>query len=183
MPAGQSGIPLARVDIPANTGTITASMIKDLRFLAQPRFKGDIDVQPCNSGDVKLTDTNWFNWPTNAYTVQVPRWATHAVVVVHWTTIVVTGAADVNTRVQFGPLTGGQISYFDYNGNTGTPVGYVENRAHVAADEFDVRALQGMAVQVRTNARRTFETVNKGDVYVTSADKLVYDVRFFERTV
>ncbi|MFD0555297.1 hypothetical protein ACFQ0X_43565, partial [Streptomyces rectiviolaceus] len=37
VPSGYSAIPLARIDIPASTATITNAMIKDLRKVANPR--------------------------------------------------------------------------------------------------------------------------------------------------
>ncbi len=37
IPDGRTGIPLARIDIPASTATITDAMIKDVRKVANPR--------------------------------------------------------------------------------------------------------------------------------------------------
>ncbi|WP_394620955.1 hypothetical protein JNUCC0626_18230 [Lentzea sp. JNUCC 0626] len=183
MPAGQSGIPLARIDIPANTATITTSMIKDLRKLASPRAWSEYDVQSPPAGDyVLVTETAWHNWPVNGLSVPVPKWATHAQASIHLNGIGVNGPADVNTRIQFGALTG-QDQFIDYNGNPGTPVGWVETINHTTFAEFDVRGYQGSNQLVRLNARRTWEGANRGDIYTWEGMQVVFDVRFREQVV
>lgn len=73
---GQAGLALARVDIPANTGTITAAMIKNLRELLTARSEPFLAV---------VNPTATANMPTAAYgdwiggvvgtQVPIPRWA------------------------------------------------------------------------------------------------------------
>lgn len=104
---GYSAITLARVTVPANTATITNSMITDLRGMAnvgtggsQPPAggttgdPGDPDqgdpviVCPGGSGDdgdndngdpMDYTDTTFINWPFNAvWNLAIPAWATTA---------------------------------------------------------------------------------------------------------
>lgn len=71
--AGESGIALARIDVPANTGAITTGMIKDLRKLAQARSSTAYDVQNPPAQDfVGRGEIEWHNWPSNALSVEIP---------------------------------------------------------------------------------------------------------------
>lgn len=74
---GYSAIPLARVDVPANTVTITQSMIVDLRKLTQVRHAETFNlVAP--TAERRANSTTWANWPPDAnFNVDVPEWATH----------------------------------------------------------------------------------------------------------
>lgn len=96
---GYTGIPLARIDFPINTSTVTAGMIKDLRSVVHPAATtpapsddsdsgddvGDIAptvvyiVIPSSGSDVlPYTATGWTNWPSAAnWTISTPKWATH----------------------------------------------------------------------------------------------------------
>lgn len=76
---GRSAVTLARVDLPASTGTVTAAMIKDLRRLARPRREQVLRVVTPPSNRKVQVNTNWHNWPTTAnefLNVDVPEWAT-----------------------------------------------------------------------------------------------------------
>lgn len=79
-------IALARIDIPASTGTITQAMITDLRHLAQPRRDrhafGYSSTQGWSTGPVDpMNDFNAKVWPSGAsWNVLVPSWATRATV-------------------------------------------------------------------------------------------------------
>lgn len=69
---------LARIDVPANTSTITSSMIVDLRKLAKPRSQEVMLVNPA-VGDNTL-DTVRPSWEMfgGGWDVFVPEWATTA---------------------------------------------------------------------------------------------------------
>ena len=80
---GRSAVTLARIDIPASTGTITNAMITDLRRVARPRSL-QVTVSAQSSGGPLATavdpvDTTTFvKWPDAAtWSVEVPAWATH----------------------------------------------------------------------------------------------------------
>lgn len=73
---GYSAIPLARIDIPASTATITQAMITDLRRLAQvkrePFTKAQHAVAPV------VLNSGYKTFPVEATTtVEIPTWATH----------------------------------------------------------------------------------------------------------
>lgn len=74
---GYSAIPLARIDIPASTATITQAMITDLRSMSQVQQQRDsIIVAP--TATEQLAASSFTDWPSAAtLTVDVPEWATH----------------------------------------------------------------------------------------------------------
>lgn len=175
-----SALELARVAVPAS-GNVTSSMITDLRSLAQPRTYVDNVAQagPGTADYVTTSETAWHNWPPNSHATFVPEWATHAQVRVTFASILSTGSADVNLRVQFGSLTG-PIAYFDKNSGSG---GGAEATTQIVYAEFDVRTMAGTTQTLRTNARRTFETVNLGDVWFDGGMIIDYQVTYSERLV
>ncbi|MGM9465373.1 hypothetical protein [Streptomyces murinus] len=76
-PAGMTAIPLARLDIPPNTATITDAMIKDLRRIANPRRTRLLFTAfPGTLSRLTYQDNKWHTWPSAArWTVPVPDWA------------------------------------------------------------------------------------------------------------
>jgi hypothetical protein len=134
-PAGQSAIPLARIDIPASTSTITQAMIHDLRGAddnttdgngrSQRALRIQRGVSPIDfAGNIKTPD--WENWPNLVWTVVVPSWATQAQIVAHWGSVLFqssdgNGDATGATRIALG--VGGTTVYTNssaYNFNINT---------------------------------------------------------------
>lgn len=84
VPAGITGVALARIDLPASTGTVTADLIKDLRHLAQPRAMSRVYGGPPGGTQV-WTPASTAAWgdPYGMASlgfippVEVPAWATH----------------------------------------------------------------------------------------------------------
>ena len=76
-------IALARVTLPASTGTVTSAMITDLRALAQPRKERHLFVHPMTQADgiVRIVNRrdigDW--WPNpdtiTGWRIDVPEWA------------------------------------------------------------------------------------------------------------
>lgn len=94
-------IELARIDQPANTATITQSMITDLRQVARPRIKTELRVISIFSGqeDV-LSSTSAYpdggeTWPEaaeNAWSfIDIPDWATRCKIIMHWSGVTAPG--------------------------------------------------------------------------------------------
>ncbi|MFE0640155.1 hypothetical protein [Streptomyces sp. NPDC058877] len=78
-PDGMTAIPLARIDIPANTATVTGWMIKDLRSIANPRkdrrlYTASPPVDQNWAGNASGTYVAWP--PAARWTIAVPPWAT-----------------------------------------------------------------------------------------------------------
>jgi hypothetical protein len=105
----QSGIALARIDIPGGTGTITTAMIKPLTSLVDLATGGQTIDDPASGTPVLATpsyqatkvgatpsnltpaQTTFIDWPSTAWwDVPIPSWATHGHVevmlynVAHW---------------------------------------------------------------------------------------------------
>jgi hypothetical protein len=182
-----AAVELALLSIPNGAAAVTDGMITDLRSLVQPRVGFAFDVQKSTAAGnefIDVTETAWHDWPTSSITVDVPTWATHAQVSIALNNVSVDGkASDFAARIALGALAPVEGSAFDYNGNDGTPVGFVETRPHTINAEFDVRSIQGQqAVLVRPQVKRIY-TDNTGKVWFTPREQIVYDLRFTERVV
>ncbi|WP_052961442.1 MULTISPECIES: hypothetical protein [unclassified Leucobacter] len=94
-----TGIALARIDFPANTGTVNASMIKDLRKVARPqredvtfaRPRVAADDSPQNYLTATVANGGEF-FPggggySNEFTVDVPTWATRVIFDAEWISV------------------------------------------------------------------------------------------------
>ncbi|MFD3516330.1 hypothetical protein [Streptomyces sp. NPDC058657] len=58
IPDGRTGIPLARIDIPASTSAITNAMIKDIRVVANPRRETQILTQSPATASANIGGTS-----------------------------------------------------------------------------------------------------------------------------
>ena len=144
LPAGMTGIPLARITLPASTGTITSGMITDLRQQANPRTEYVLRVQRGGSqsttpgdwdeaGNIQQPD--WERWPQHDWTVTIPTFATQAIVDAEWAnaylkpTGSIAGTSDALGLARVG-LVGGPdgplyTTAYAYNANqTSTSNGY-----------------------------------------------------------
>jgi hypothetical protein len=90
---GYPAIALARIDIPAGTGTITNAMIKDLRKMAVPTVWRELRAYALVTGDTEAntaTGADGEFWPNAAgevWTIDVPEWAVFANIVCTWSQI------------------------------------------------------------------------------------------------
>lgn len=85
---GYSAIALARIDIPASTGTITDEMITDLRKVAFPRRErilraGQLTASTTDPLDADVEEA-WPNPSVMDWYVDIPEWATEANIVMTW---------------------------------------------------------------------------------------------------
>lgn len=114
--SGRTAVTLARVDIPASTGTITAAMIKDLRQLPQPRVERKMATVFPNgdraAGTKIPTSGSYGPWPLKTAerpAVQVPEWATRIDIIINvsGTLFQKSGSTDsvAGTRTVFGNTT------------------------------------------------------------------------------
>ena len=103
-------VPLAKIEIPANTATITPSMIKDLRSVALPRTK-----RVLRANAVVLSETETLKSATGEYfpnaggtqMVDIPSWATRVKIRADWSGVFMS-SGDCRGRVwvSFGDWTG-----------------------------------------------------------------------------
>ncbi|MFI9052518.1 hypothetical protein [Streptomyces sp. NPDC053427] len=121
-----SAITLARIDIPANTSTITQAMIKDMREMANPRrrrvvraLRGTWDT-PDEVGNVKYP--SWEEFPNGArWDIEIPEWATSATLMGTWAQLDQRNQKDSYGRltVQLGSIKTSEVRFHcDYTGNT-----------------------------------------------------------------
>lgn len=180
--SGRSAITLARVDIPASTGTITSAMITDLRNLAAPRqWREMIPYAALASESLPHLNT-WGDWPTALKPqVRVPDWATDVFMTVNLTGLLRLNNenADGMVRAVFGEAVGDPVTY-DINTDSG-----------LGGQRFDVmpalwapvKALQGKLVTVKLQGLRYVTGATDGEVYVDGGSSAVFDIHFVERTV
>lgn len=181
--AGVSAITLARVDLPASTGTVTSSMITDLRALANPRSERQIVKGTLNGTRVTLNTTSWQQWPQNPITgIAVPAWATHAVVRVDTTIRFVSGDAYALMGSWLGPA--GQFDdstlYADQLiDSTGTTGEYRQPLIIPSDGYWPVpAAIRGTNAQITTRAKGR---QNGGTIGSSIEDYYFADITFTER--
>lgn len=105
--AGMSALPLARIEVPANTAAITGAMIKDVRVLASPRKQRDIyrfDFATADS--LNISEPSEERFPQDAFwDIQVPLWATVAKMTGYLSGVIRNGPGIANLRLRLGPAT------------------------------------------------------------------------------
>lgn len=168
LPAGMTGIPLARITLPASTGTITAGMITDLRQQANPRTEyvlltqrgGSQSTTPGDWDEAgNITRPDWERWPQHDWTTTIPEWATQVIVDAEWAnaylkpTGSVAGTSDAIGDARVG-LVGGPdgplyVAAAGYNANqTSTTNGYRTGFSNYGRINIPA-AWRGLTVDVR----------------------------------
>ncbi len=174
VPSGYSAIPLARIDIPASTATITNAMIKDLRQVANPRRDRRIyTAYPATSSSLAKT-AGYKDWPADAqWSVPIPAWAGRANIVVTMAGISMsTGPVWVNFQTVIGSRAG-QDSVLDDN-QTG-----VRRSTEVIADTFTMpSAMRGTTQTLKVQASPNLPM--DGTIAVNNGTAIVADVEFVE---
>ena len=162
-----SAYALARIDMPANTINVDGNYIVDLRNLAKPRTKTVYGMQDqSGTTDFPYTQSTNINFPPSSMQVQVPEWATQAVVRIDITTLqCLAPASDAQFCVQFGTLQG-TATTLDFNAPSnlgaydaiGMPV-----TAFAVFNGSSFTALQGKTVTVQPMGFR-LQSGNQGDI-------------------
>ncbi|MGW2550129.1 hypothetical protein [Streptomyces sp. NPDC001635] len=174
---GDSAITLARVDLPANTSSVTQAMIRDLRSLVNPRRDTRMYTAfPTATSTLTYSDNQWHNWPGDpaGWDIDIPSWATAAKLKATVAGLRYTKAnVYAQMRVSLGPHLG-QGVVIDDNQGTGT------RRATVVVPDAYV-----IPASVRgTTQRLTIDTymykTETGDVNIDSGTSIVVDVEFVE---
>lgn len=152
-------LPLARINIPANTGTITQAMITDLRFMAVEREKTVEFMEPANTGSSNLTlgqsQTDWYSFP-EILGITVPQWATHVTLKGTLTSFRVAGSGTASgaARLQFTADTGWQSTQETSIREDGS---FLQSNLHVGGRfslDYDARNT-GRDGRVRLQVRRS----------------------------
>ncbi|MFI9078808.1 hypothetical protein ACIGW8_20415 [Streptomyces sioyaensis] len=173
---GDSAITLARLDIPANTSTITQAMIRDLRDMVSPRRERVLYTAfPGSLTTLAYSDNKWHNWPGAAnWDIDVPSWATRAKIVMTFAGFRMT-RSDVFARMQtkFGSMLG-QDTYIDDDSGSNT-----RRSTIVLADNLDISSSIRGTTQKLTVQTYMYRS-ETGDVSVDSGTSIVADVEFVE---
>lgn len=178
IPDGRTGIPLARIDIPASTSTITTAMITDLRKVANPRKSRTLVTQSpasISTGIGSSTTPSYFSTAAG-WNIAIPDWATKAIVKIDVSPI------RYNLGNFFGYLSATwgssltlQATTLDDNQGTG-----VRRIGSVIADTLTIpSAYRGTTQLLRVRAAAA-DTGQAARIYVDSGTTLVADVQFEE---
>lgn len=182
VPSGYSAIPLARIDIPASTATITNSMIKDIRRVANPRR--DRILYPYYAQDplveISGTSETWKTHPNlTMATITVPSWATTAKIVF---TISGVRLADGNVwgnfRFMIGSVEAAQYVGIDDNQGTAARRNTVQ-----MVETIDLTTTAGAAMRGTNQpfySRMRTRSSNAGKIGVDATTTFNIDVEFTE---
>jgi hypothetical protein len=167
-----SAIPLARIDWPASTATVTQDMIVDVRSLAAPRITTEQRIQTgVTPYDLGGNITTYFeNWPNLVWEdIVIPSWATQVQMVGTWAQVFY-GAEDLASgsgstdargrlRVALGFGEGGgptdlTTRFSSYNLNLDTS--NAERHMMLAGDQLLIpAAMRGQAANLRLQCQGT----------------------------
>lgn len=175
---GLSAIELARIDLNASDGTVTAAKIVDLRQVANPGRERQTYQQAMmnfstltSSTDVPFPATSNTSWPT----ALVPAFATQAVVRATLVGVTVDTAATagyLSARIGTGTETATRGSYYNEQTANGTRRNFIiEDTVPIPA------ALRGTSQRLYVYGRRSGGT---GALRVATDAQIFWDVEFIE---
>ncbi|MFE7780273.1 hypothetical protein [Streptomyces nigrescens] len=182
VPSGYSAIPLARIDIPASTATITSAYIVDLRRVANPRRDRSIWTYFAPNPAVTLTGTSevWQNFPSAAaWTIPVPAWAAKVKVLFTLAGLALDdGIVFGGLTFQFGTKEAAQWVSIDDNQGTGW-----RRNTLVMADTLSLTDTAGAAMRgtnITLRSRMRTRTANEGTLIIDGGSTFVADIEFEE---
>lgn len=177
--AGVSAITLARIDLPASTGTVTNAMITDLRVLANPH---ETTIVSANLGTVSgtMNTVNDQAFPPYQPTIEVPRWATHARIDLVISQLSAAGNSNGFVTLSARDTTGNTIiggtDTMAYNVDTdGTSVRFV----HLATIYVNISAYRGKSFKPYSHFRKG--SSNQNALTYDQYSQMVYRTTFYER--
>ncbi|MEU8101740.1 hypothetical protein [Streptomyces rubiginosohelvolus] len=177
IPDGRTGIPLARIDIPASTSTITNAMIKDIRQIANPRRERRQWIQSPSTTSTSINNSNgsygYFSTAAG-WNIPIPTWASTAVISVDIAQLKYSVAQFIGAlRATFGASLSLQPVILDDNQTA------IRRSTVFVADTLTIPdAYRGTTQLLRAQATGT--TGNTGTVAVDASTTLKADVEFFE---
>lgn len=175
---GTSGIELARIDLPANTGTVTSAMITDLRRLANPRTERQVQIGASPASGKQLTSTNFTAWPTaDTFTVAVPDWATHMIARLEF--VGAQTAAQVSGQLRL--ILGASTAFGQYAYNMAAQASPARETIVVAGEIALPDAVKGSIQPLRISGMR--DAGKTGYLYTVDSSYFFADVEFVQRAV
>lgn len=178
IPDGRTGIPLARIDIPASTSTITSAMITDLRTIANPRRQRLVATESPTSISTALGGSTTYKYFSTAAgkTFTIPTWAAKAIIKIDVSPLRYDTANFFGyLSATFGSSLTVQAITLDDNQGTG-----VRRVPAVLGDTLTIpTAYRGTSQLLRVQVRAAAEG-QTANIYVDGGTTLLYDVQFEE---
>lgn len=173
-------LPLARIDIPANTSTITNAMIVDLRSLARPRNRLEMNVASGGAATLNTVSTapTWQRFPNvPGLQARIPAWAKTAKVVATVEGVRLDSAASAVFRpyIEGTSLVGNQTNAYELS----TLTSPYARRSYAVGGVFDVAALAGTTRTFSVQAA-AYAAADAGDFYTDAASSIIMQVYFEE---
>lgn len=185
VPGGTTGIPLARIDVPASTSAITNAMITDLRALANPARQNDLYVLTPVATDAMSAATDsktvMRNWGPAFPTVYIPTWAVLMRMVFTVSASLVGGGTfgcAIVLQVKVGPSITSQISGMGDSAVGTNTIGF--QSVGLLGDTVNVSSLQGQTVTVQPQARIINSASVQGSVTINGASTETLQCYFLE---
>lgn len=183
---GYPAVELARVDIPASTGSYTNAHVVDLRKLVLPRRQGDTFMsQPRGGTDTQdLVTNDWFDFPNNwAPEVTIPPWATGCELITTISGVAHVGWVWADVRNILAVPNGGAIRresgivQVDSGENTSARTTF-----QVAAKWTDFSTIRGQRLAVKLQGRLTAgrPADRNGILRILRGTTIVHQINFFE---
>lgn len=178
---------LARVDIPANTTTVTDGMITNLSTLARPQQSQEAFVSPggtWTNGSPRYipSGSSFSDWGPQEYKpeVSVPEWASRAILIVNVNGVRLkdtTSNIAGRIRAQLGTVSGPETR-FDYEVEAAS----ARRDNLMCAGEYDVSSIAGTDVFIRVEGYQNSPGAPSNDqkLRLQGGSQVVFDVRFFE---
>ena len=182
-------IALARIALPASTGTVTAGMITDLRVMALPRMKRllfthNLAVEETDQISGPAGDPMGEAWPNVFWYFDIPDWATRVRVRALMGGVRVEEKSPNNFGqlfVRFGSVADGfstQMGRWDIS----TAAGGVTRQTFMVADDRTVpAAFRGVQTRAYIRAHRTHANLNTPTLDTFSSVSL--DVELYEDVI
>ena len=173
-------VALARIVMPASTGTITNAMITDLRVMANPRSRREIAVGSVANDPLNHPKFQWAQWPLFTPTVAIPSWATRVegFARVHQP-LIMTGWTYGQFKMKVGSIESG-LSGYDFNQYGGTTNGLRAGTLSVVISAPIPEAMRGTVQPLQIHAYRSAET---GYLRADASTQIEFDLSFDERPV
>lgn len=181
-------IPLARIDLPKSTGTVTAAMITSVRELANPRKERVLFTHGITAEDPSDT-LNYATasqeggeaFPNIFWTVDIPEWAQRVKIIGTWAQLKVPGSGGNNYGklwVRIGTMPNGFSSQQVNWDIDSTKTGVTRETMICAADRSVPAEFRGTTRQAYL--RGSVINNNKNTLAIDSASAISLDLEFYE---
>lgn len=178
IPDSRTGVPLARIDIPASTSTITDAMITDLRQVANPRRRRSVFTQSPSSLSTGIGGSTSYSYFSTAsgQMISVPDWATKVIVKIDVSPIRYDlGNFWGRVGATFGSSLATQDITLDDNQGSGA-----RRIPAIIADTLTIPSGYRGTTQLLRVRASGLDAGQAGRIYVDSGTTFAYDVQFEE---